>query len=275
MNKNPKARSIAMKLSSIARSRKVPYERILTEFLIERMLARITKKLSSKFIFKGGYVGRRVYGSPRYTIDLDALLRVDKIEALQKQIIEAIETDIKDDTWFKFEKTLDLQTQGEYAGVRFIFRTGIGEILKDLKLAQVVNLDIGVGDFIQPVKNEIQAILNSEPISWSVYSKELIVAEKLHSFLTKPVANSRSKDLYDLLFYLPDCKQNLLDQAIKGTFKARKDKIPNDIVSEFKLINKDLLKRGWRSAIIDLDFELTFEETFKKVVELLEDKLQN
>jgi hypothetical protein len=47
-----------------------------TVFLIERLVARLIadKKLSQNLVFKGGFVGLRVYDSPRYTIDLDALL---------------------------------------------------------------------------------------------------------------------------------------------------------------------------------------------------------
>ncbi len=64
-----KARSISMKLSAIARQRNVPFERVFTEFLLERMVDRLvlSEELSSSFIFKGGYVGRRVYEEKPWT----------------------------------------------------------------------------------------------------------------------------------------------------------------------------------------------------------------
>lgn len=274
MRKGGIGRSIGMKLSAIAREREIPFEKVLTEFLLERMLARLvnSKALSSVFIFKGGYVGRRAYGSPRYTIDLDALLRTGTIEALEAQVIKGIESDLEDGTWFRFESTLDLQTQGEYPGVRFVFRSGVGEELEDLKRAQIVNFDIGVGDFIQPVKLELKPILDERPISWTVYSKEVMVAEKLHSFLSRPLGNSRSKDLFDLMFYLPDCDSKLLKEAAIGTFSARGDAFPNNIANEFKALNLDLLKRGWKSAITDLEDVGSFEQVFTKVVAELKQK---
>lgn len=56
--KDPISRSITMKLSRLARQQLVPFERLLTIFLLERMLERLVarKSLSSVLIFKGGYV---------------------------------------------------------------------------------------------------------------------------------------------------------------------------------------------------------------------------
>ena len=45
-----------MRLSAIARGRAVAYEKVLTEFLLERLVARLiaSHALGTKFIFKGG-----------------------------------------------------------------------------------------------------------------------------------------------------------------------------------------------------------------------------
>lgn len=78
-----------MKLSAISKQRNVAYKNVLTEFFLERLLARLisVKELSSALVFKGGYVGRRAYGSPRYTIDLDALLEGHTVSELRATII--------------------------------------------------------------------------------------------------------------------------------------------------------------------------------------------
>lgn len=272
MSKNAKARSISTRLSAIARSRGVAYEKILTEFLLERLVSRLvsSKPLGKQFIFKGGYVGRRAYGSPRYTLDVDALLTKGEVSSIQKTIIAHVEEDNSDGTWFRFEETQDLQTQGEYPGVRFVFRSGVGEILKDLRRAQLVNLDIGVGDFIQPVELQFQPILDEQLISWTVYSKEVMVAEKLHSLLSRPIGNSRSKDIFDLMFYLPDCNKSMLVKAIAGTYKARGDLLPKDIAASFRAIHSEILKIGWPSATREIEQVGSFEDAFKKVAALLE-----
>lgn len=79
------SKPISKRLSNLSKKRGVNFLSILTEFLIERLVVRFlsSKELSSLFVFKGGYVGRRTYGSPRYTVDLDALLLEKKISALE------------------------------------------------------------------------------------------------------------------------------------------------------------------------------------------------
>jgi hypothetical protein len=275
MSKDAKARSISMRLSIIARHRGIAYEKVLTEFLLERLVARLTssKALGSQFIFKGGYVGRRAYGSPRYTVDVDALLLVGDVSSIQNTIIANVEEDNNDGTWFRFEETQDLQTQGEYPGVRFVFRSGVGNPLKDLRRAQLINLDIGVGDFVQLVELQFEPILDKELISWTVYSKEVMVAEKLHSLLSRPVGNSRSKDLFDLMFYLPKCNRDMLAVALAGTYKARGDALPENIAKAFGAIQSGTLKVGWPSATNGVEQAGSFEEAFKKVESLLKSLL--
>ena len=98
-----------------------------TSFLIERLLARLVfdKALLKVLVFKGGYVGLRVYNSERYTVDLDALLLKADILGTLVKTISAIETDIGDGAWFVYESQIDLKTQGEYGGIRQVFRGGI------------------------------------------------------------------------------------------------------------------------------------------------------
>lgn len=261
-----------MRLSAIARSRTEPFERTLTEFLLERLVVRLTssKKIAAVLVFKGGYVSKRAYASPSYTTDLDALLQVGLVSSLTKNIIECVEKNFDDGTWFRFEETQDLQTQGEYPGVRFIFRAGLGAVLSDLKKAQVINFDMGTGDFVEVVSSELQSMLEQKPIGWNVYSKEVIVAEKLHSFLSRPLGNSRSKDLYDLKHFLPHCDKEALAAAIRGTFAARRTELPKNLLRDFSSIRTENLKSGWQSAIVNLESVGSFDEVFKEVVGLLQ-----
>jgi hypothetical protein len=130
MNAKGKALSIATKLSSLAKKKGVTYQSMATSFLIERLLARLVldKALVKVLVFKGGYVGLRVYNSERYTVDLDALLLKADILGTLVKTISAIETDIGDGAWFAYESQIDLKTQGEY-----------GELGKSLEVASVTN----------------------------------------------------------------------------------------------------------------------------------------
>jgi len=64
-------------------------------------------------MYKGGFVGLRVYDSPRYTVDVDALLVNANVESLLDRAREKAESDLEDGVWLRFEDQVDLATQGE------------------------------------------------------------------------------------------------------------------------------------------------------------------
>ena len=122
------AKSITAKLSTLAKKEKVSYSNILNSFLLERMAARLLSdsQLAEKLIFKGGYIGLRIFESGRYTVDLDALVNGANINEIYVLAQKAIQKNLVDGVWFQYEKQVDLKTQGEYGGLRLYFRTGIG-----------------------------------------------------------------------------------------------------------------------------------------------------
>lgn len=135
MTKKSKGESIRQKLTSISKKMEVKYKNIETLFMIERLAARLVsdKKLASRLVFKGGFVGIKIYESPRYTVDLDALLVKANVDDTLKFVKENSEKDLDDGVWFRFENQVDLATQGEYGGIRHTYRAGIGEVLKNIK----------------------------------------------------------------------------------------------------------------------------------------------
>ncbi|MBK8202492.1 MAG: nucleotidyl transferase AbiEii/AbiGii toxin family protein [Bdellovibrionales bacterium] len=144
------------------------------------------KKLADRLVFKGGFVGLKVYDSPRYTVDLDALLVKSNIEETLVLVQEQAQLDLNDGVWFRFDGRTDLATQGEYGGIRHTYRAGIGEVLKNIKKAQIINFDLGIGDPITPgpqPKKTPSLFSGSDDISWSVYPVETICAEKLHALI--------------------------------------------------------------------------------------------
>lgn len=66
MTSKSKGYSVRQKLIIQSKKLKVSYAHMETIFLIERLLARFVanKKLGSRLVFKGGFVGLKVYGSP-------------------------------------------------------------------------------------------------------------------------------------------------------------------------------------------------------------------
>ena len=115
MTTKAKGESVRQKLTTISKKREAKYKDVETVFLIERLVARLIadKKLSDRLLFKGGFVGLKVYESPRYTVDLDALLVKSNIEQTLEQVRNQAAHDLDDGAWFRFEAQVDLATQGE------------------------------------------------------------------------------------------------------------------------------------------------------------------
>ena len=271
MKKSDQAKSIAAKLSKLAKAERIPYEKLAMVFLLERLLARLilNPQLTKSLVFKGGYVGLRVYDSGRYTIDLDALLLKADIDSTLKQTAKAIEVDIEDGTWFSLESQIDLQTQGEYGGIRQTFRAGIGEKPKDVKRAQIINFDMGIGDPVTPgpIKTKTQEMIGGGELSWQVYPIETIVAEKLQTLIARNDDNSRAKDVFDLFYYLPKADAKILQDAVKKCFEFRETSMPLDPAEFLAKIDQSLLKRGWTSATGSLRNPPTFEKAFGGILE--------
>lgn len=271
MKKAALTRSIMDRLADIANKQQIPFQNILTSFLLERMVARLIRnpELSDKLIFKGGYVGLRVFQSPRYTLDLDASIQKADITRIVLLAKEAMQADIVDGVWFLFEKEDELQTFSEYGGMRLNFRSGVGEPPKNVKKAQSIHLDLGLGDPVvpAPVQTETRSLLGEDSLSWRVYTIESTVAEKLHTLIIRHSDNSRAKDVYDLAYLLPKCNPALLKTAIAETFHFRGDTLPPDIPAALGKIDSDLLKRGWKSAVAGLKEQPDFDEAFTQITQ--------
>lgn len=276
MTTKSKGSSVRHKLLDLSSKLNTPYPSIETSFLIERLLARLVtdQTLCKNLVFKGGFVGLKVYESPRYTIDLDALLVKSNIESTLIRTKERAESDLEDGVWFRFESQIDLATQGEYGGIRQVYRAGIGEILKNIKKAQIIHFDLGIGDPITPAPRQIQTpslLLNHEEISWSVYPIETIIAEKLHALIAHGDANSRSKDIHDLAIFLPKANSDILKQALKTCFIFRKTDLPSNISHILKNLDTSRLERGWPSAVSSIPNAPEFKIAFNTVVKLVAD----
>ena len=270
MSTKAKGSSVRQKLVDLSTKQGVPYPNLETAFLIERLVARLmsSEELRKALVFKGGFVGLRVYNSPRYTVDLDALLLRANLEPTLKRTKDNAELDLEDGVWFRFESQIDLTTQGEYGGIRQVFRAGIGEVLKNIKKAQTINFDLGIGDPVtpKPVRAKIQTLLGKEEIGWSVYPIETIIAEKLHALISIGNVNSRSKDVHDLAIFLPKADPGILLEALAKCFSFRKTNLPESLSEAVQSINTTMLKRGWANAIASVPDASKFDVAFDAVV---------
>lgn len=271
-----KANSVTQKLIALSKKKNTSFANLKTAFLIERLVARLVAepKLRKALVFKGGFVGLRVYDNDRYTIDLDALLlKADLAQTLELTKLAA-ETDLADGVWFRFQDQIDLATQGEYGGIRQIFRVGFGNVLKDLSKAQMVNFDLGIGDPVTPaaVSTTVSSFISDEQLSWSIYPVETIIAEKLHAMVARGDANSRSKDVYDLVRFLPMADDKILSQALKNCFEFRKTALPESVAELLAGLDTGILEKGWVSATASIETAPKFKTAFAALIDLLRKK---
>jgi hypothetical protein len=270
LTNNNQVKSLRDRLKKIASDTNAPIQAVVTDYLIERIVYRLAvdPTLQEHLVFKGGYVGLRCYSSPRYTVDLDAIAHNKGIDEVLIKAKNAISYRLNDLAWYELEKEIDLATQNEYGGIRLQYRAGIGEKPKNIKKAQIVKVDIGIGDPVtpSPVNKELPEKLGDKSITWKVYNIETIIAEKLHCLISRSSENSRSKDIFDLAFYLPQCDKDILWNALNTTFAYRGDPLPAKIYGAVSDINKDVLRRGWKSATGLLVSKPDFDDCFNMIL---------
>jgi predicted nucleotidyltransferase component of viral defense system len=225
--------SVLDRLHNKAKESGVPFQWMLYNYANERFLYRLSKsKHRNKFVLKGGlmFVGWNI-PLRRLTKDIDFLgyssNNIDDISIMVKEIcVQSVEPDAIE---FKLD-TITAEAileQNEYPGVRVCFRAIIG------KTEIPMQVDIGFLDDITPAPSLITypTILDMPAPFLKGYSKESVVAEKLHSILYRGSATSRRKDFYDLWFMSQQLnfKGISLQRAIRRTFKIRETPIPNGL----------------------------------------------
>lgn len=242
---------------------------------LERAIARLSSlpELSEHLIFKGGFVLFKNYESSRFTRDADALAQSISKEKLSSFAKKALATDLEDGLWYGDIQVRDLNEQGEYGAFRFdcAFQIGSPDLKKIHKLSRI-HIDVGFSDRLPqrlPYKT-MNSLLNHEaPVSWKIYPVEYIVAEKLQTLFDRGSANSRAKDIYDLIYLLPLCKnKKALSGAIKTTFENRDTKIPDSFEAQANKFDRTILASSWPGVKI-LKEKMDFETAWKTLMGFL------
>jgi hypothetical protein len=258
------------KLKSVASNRSANYKDVFTLFAIERAIVRLlsNEKLAKSMIFKGGFVCVRVYDSPRYTIDLDSVLHGCSLEEAQNLVPEIVQQDLSDGLWFQYESSMVLKTQSEYGGLRLQFRVGFYPILKDVRRASILHIDLGIGDPVTPKAKKLNSdsLIGADELRWLVYPVETICAEKIHPLVVLGQDNSRSKDVFDLSILLDRCEIDTLKQALSKTFAYRNTSLPKNLYDFFVAIDTATLLRGWNAATKEIKpVQPDFKDCWDKV----------
>ena len=190
---------------------------------LERLIARLSqnRELAEYLIFKGGFVLLKNYESKRFTRDADALATTISKVKLKDLVCTAMSNDLDDGLWYGDVKVQELEEQGEYGAYRFdcAFQIGEPDIKKVHKFSRV-HLDVGFSDKLplKPADQVMPSILKHEgPVTWKVYPVEYIIAEKVQTLFDRGSANSRAKDIHDLVYLFPRCRNHALNRPVSST----------------------------------------------------------
>lgn len=143
------------RLKTIAREKDTTFNDIWKQFLLERFLARLSlSKYQDKFIFKGSLLLAKYIEIGRETTDADFLMRnlKSQIPIIQSAIIDIITIRMKDPFQFEWDTIEELsQPHMAYPGFRVSLK------VKLEKMKDKIQIDIGVGDLVNPVEEHIDS----------------------------------------------------------------------------------------------------------------------
>lgn len=272
--------SVKAKLLNISRSEGQRYQMLVTRYLQERLLYRLSiSPYHDRFFLKGGallYAHERFLARP--TLDIDFMgdhIDNDK-ENTKKVFSEICAIPYEQDGVIFHTDTLrtdDIAIEKKYPGVRLTLTASIDTIRQD------VSMDIGFGDIVTPCPSELDYpnLIDGFPdTNILAYSLETVIAEKFQTAIARAEANSRMKDFYDLYTILQGRKYNseILGEAIKATFENRHTVyIDNHTVFSPDFANNPELNTRWNSFVKKL--KISQELTFSKIASYIQTELKS
>lgn len=272
-----KAKSTRAKLLNIAKQQKVDFQNIVTRYLHERFLYRLSVSPNAAYMFlKGGNLVYALQGlKTRPTTDIDLLgwNLQNEVKTIYKIVSEIIAIQCEDSVWFNTDslKTEVIAERNEYNGIRCLFEGGFDTI------RQTIQLDIGFGDTIIPKPMQIEfpvLLTQSEVPVLMAYTPETVIAEKFQAMVSLGSINSRMKDIYDMYYLLNYGIINPaeLEIAIQTTFQNRKTELDTTSVvftNEYATDKRNQIM--WKAFLkkIKAENDMPFEKAIEYIIEYL------
>ena len=223
--------SIRQRLLNLSRERKDDFGLVLTQYAIERLLARLSlSDYAEQFVLKGAQLFPLWMDVPhRPTRDLDLLRQgesdVPCLEAIFREVSTMVCAPADGIVYHPDSVSGDvIREDAVYEGVRITLQFTLSGA------TDVMQVDIGVGDVVVPMPDlvEMPSMLGFAPVRLRTYPKETVIAEKLEAMVALGIRNSRMKDFYDLwmLARLFRFDGSSLCQSVAATFQRRRTEIP-------------------------------------------------
>jgi hypothetical protein len=225
------AASFRARLLNLARERKEDFQFVLSRWMIERFLYRLSvSPHKDSFVLKGAMLFAAWTGKVyRPTKDLDLLgYGSPDIGRLITAFREVCTTDVADGLLFEPSRIegKKIKEDAEYEGVRVRIPAALDGA------RQLLQIDVGFGDAVEPPPTELTfpVLLPADAPHIRAYPPETVVAEKLRAMVQLGIANSRMKDFYDLCTIAEFLSFDLpaLTRSVRLTFERRRTPMPTD-----------------------------------------------
>lgn len=220
---NPAIMRLKARVKNLAIAKGIPAQTTLQCYALERFLLRLSRtRYRDMFVLKGGLLIASWVGlAVRTTMDMDGSIQGMPIneENVKRFISEIVAVQVDDGFALEMKGLQELQIREGDVGIR------VSMIAKADPLAIPFTIDLTSGDLVVPKESlyEYATILGGETIPVLSYSVETVLAEKLHSTVSRGVLNTRMRDYYDIymLLRLRSYDVQLLKEAITTTFIHR------------------------------------------------------
>ncbi len=192
---------------------------LLRFYMYEKFIERLSYSCyKDNFVLKGGFYLSSILGlNNRMTKDIDACLKGQELTKgkIRDIVSHIISIDLNDNISYNIKEIEPIIAENVTGGFRITLLVKINNI-KDK-----FHFDVAPKDVITPkeIKYKYKSVIENKEITVWAYNLETVIAEKLHSILTKQELNSRMKDYYDIyLIKTLNWKfidKNILRKAIK------------------------------------------------------------
>jgi len=213
------------KIKNLALKNHVPAQAVLQNFMLERLLERISlSKYKDMLILKGGMLIASMVGiNNRTTMDMDATLRGYPLseETIRVAFLEICAMHLDDDITLVLDHIVPIREDDEYGGYR------VAIIAKYESINTPLKIDITTGDIITPdaIRYTFHSNFEDKLIEVWAYNIETILAEKVETILRRSVLNTRPRDFYDANIIIKTqrkaIKKKIFITALNATSKKR------------------------------------------------------
>ena len=208
-----RAMQFKAEIRNVAERSGVPAQAVLQNFMLERLLERISlSPYKENLVLKGGMLIASLVGTAfRTTMDMDATLRARSLDqaTIRKMLEDICALALDDEVRFEFEHLEEIREDDSYGGYRASLIAHFEGIRTPVKI------DLTTGDKLTPdaILYEYPSGFEEKTLEIWAYNLETVLAEKMETILLRSTLNIRARDFYDV-YLLVGTQGESLDRAL-------------------------------------------------------------